>query len=125
MDEIAIRGIRVLGCHGAYPGEADQAQPFDVDVVMHVDLATSSRSDDLSDTLDYAILYKRLVETVERTSFSLLERLAAELLDVVFENHCVSAAELSIGKPGLLGGATGVVTLRRSAPSRERQPDVR
>jgi dihydroneopterin aldolase len=51
---------------------------------------------------------------VEQESFDLLERLGAELIDAMFEDERVCAAEVSIGKPGLLGGATATVTLRRS-----------
>ena len=41
MDEIAITGIRALGRHGAYAGEKDRPQAFDVAVKMHVDLSAS------------------------------------------------------------------------------------
>jgi dihydroneopterin aldolase len=44
----------------------------------------------------------------------LLERLGAEILDVAFEDERVRAAEVSIGKPGLLDGATATGTVRRS-----------
>jgi dihydroneopterin aldolase len=114
MDEIAISGIRVFGRHGAYAGEKEKPQAFDVALKLHVDLATASRSDRLADTIDYAELHRRVVEIVQQRSYDLLERLGAEIVDVVFEDERVRAAEVSIGKPELLGGATATVTVRRS-----------
>lgn len=114
MDEITITGIRAHGRHGAYAGERDRLQAFDVALTIHVDLAAASRSDRLADTIDYAAIHRRVVEIVEQRSFDLLERLGAEILDTVFEDARVRRAEVSIGKPELLDGATASVTLRRS-----------
>ena len=114
MDEIAITGIRAYGRHGAYPGEKDQAQAFDVGLRLQVDLTLAAGSDVLADTIDYAALHRRVVELVEQRSFDLLERLGAEIVAAAFDDARVVAAEVSIGKPGLLDGATASVTLRRS-----------
>ena len=114
MDEIEITGIRAFGRHGAYAGEKDRPQAFDIALKIHVDLAVASRSDRLADTIDYAGMHRRVVELVQQRSFDLLERLGAALLDAVFEDERVRAAEVSIGKPQLLDGATATVTLRRT-----------
>lgn len=114
MDEIVIAGIRAYGRHGAYAGEKDRPQAFDVTLTMHADLAVASRSDRLADTVDYAAIHRRVVQIVEQRSFDLLERLGAEILEVAFADARVAAAEVAIGKPGLLDGATATVTLRRS-----------
>ena len=113
-DEITISGIRVLGRHGAYAGEKETPQAFDVALRLHVDLAAAARSDRLADTIDYAEIHRRVVEVVQQRSFDLLERLGAEILGVAFADERVLAAEVSIGKPELLGGATATVTVRRS-----------
>jgi 7,8-dihydroneopterin aldolase/epimerase/oxygenase len=114
MDEIAIGGIRVHGRHGAYPGEKDAPQPFDVAVRLFADLDGAARSDRLADTLDYAEIHRRVVEVVEQRSFDLIERLGAEIIRVLLEDERVQSAEVTIGKPGRLGGATARVTLRRA-----------
>ena len=115
MDEIAITGIRVFGRHGAYAGEKDQPQAFDVALTLQVNLTAASVSDLLADTIDYADIHRRVVSIVERESFDLLERLAAAIVDAVLEDARVRNVEVSIGKPGLLDGATATVTLRRSS----------
>jgi dihydroneopterin aldolase len=118
VDEIVIAGIRAFGRHGAYAGEKDRAQAFDVALTLHVDLAVASRSDRLADTIDYAEIHRRVVEIVEQRSFDLLERLGAEILDAALSDGRVREAQVTIGKPGILDGATASVTLRRSRESR-------
>jgi 7,8-dihydroneopterin aldolase/epimerase/oxygenase len=116
VERISITGIRARGRHGAVPGERDRAQPFDIDVRIEMDLEAARRSDDLADTLDYARLHERLVGVVANTSFALLERLADELLNVVFDDPRVVRAELAIAKPGILDGATPSVTIETENP---------
>ena len=116
MDLIRVNGIRARGRHGANPGERDLEQAFAVDVALDVDLRAAGFSDDLGDTLDYAALHERIVSIVESTSFALLERLASELLQAIFADPRVRAAEVTVAKPELLRGATPGVTLRRRNP---------
>lgn len=114
VDEIAITGIRAFGRHGAYAGEKDRAQAFDVTLKLELDLALASDSDRLADTIDYAAIHRRVVDVVQQRSFDLLERLGAAIVDVCFGDARVVAVEVSIAKPELLDGATASVTLRRS-----------
>jgi dihydroneopterin aldolase len=108
-----LHGVRAFGRHGVNPGERDRAQPFDVDVVAEIDLHAASTSDDLDDTLDYAALHARIVTAVETTSYTLIERLASDVLDAVFADHRVARAQVTIAKPTLLDGATPSITLVR------------
>jgi len=116
MDAITLRGMRVLGRHGAYDGERDAEQPFDIDLRLEIDLRAAERSDALGDTIDYDALHKGIAGIVQQTSFALLERLAGEILAAIFADPRIARAELSIGKPGLLDGATAAVTLARENP---------
>jgi 7,8-dihydroneopterin aldolase/epimerase/oxygenase len=114
VDEIAIAGIRALGRHGAYPGERDAPQPFDVALKLYADLSAAAASDALRETIDYAAVHRRVVAIVEGRSFDLLERLADEIVRALFEDRRVLAVEVAIAKPGRLDGATATVTLRRA-----------
>jgi len=113
LDRIRLDGIRAYGKHGADPGERERPQPFDIAVSAELDLRDAAASDDLGCTMDYAALQARIVRIVESTSYSLLERLAADLLAAVFEDRRVKRAEVTVAKPGILDGATPSVTLRR------------
>lgn len=116
MDVIEIRGLQARGKHGASAEERSREQCLAVDVRITLDLSAAARSDRLEQTIDYASLCQRLAGVVRERSFVLLERLASELLAVIFEDVRVTSAEVSIGKPSLLEGATPVVTLRRDNP---------
>jgi dihydroneopterin aldolase len=108
--------MRVYGRHGANAGERDTEQPFDVEIHVEMDLTDASVSDDLGDTLNYAELHERVVDIVRSTSFILLERLAAEILNAIFRDPRAVRAEVRIAKPQLLDGATPSVRLRRGNP---------
>jgi 7,8-dihydroneopterin aldolase/epimerase/oxygenase len=119
VDRIRLSGVRAFGRHGVGAAERASAQPFDIDVVVEIDLAAAGRSDDVGDTLDYAGLHDRLVAVVTGTSHALLEKLASELLDAVFDDRRVRHAEVTVAKPSVLDGATPSVTLVRANPHRD------
>lgn len=116
MDTISLRGVRAYGRHGADPGERERRQLFEIDVTLQVDLEDASGTDELSQTVDYAALHDRIVRVVATTEYSLLERLAADLLEAVFVDRLVARAEITIAKPQILAGATPSITLERVNP---------
>jgi len=113
LDAIEVRGIRAWGHHGADPGEQDVAQPIDVDVLLELDLRAARASDALADTVDYAALHARVVALVGRERCALLERLGELILDELTADPRIERATVTLAKPGLLGGATPAVRLRR------------
>jgi dihydroneopterin aldolase len=110
-DHIALRDIRALGRHGADPGERERAQPFDIALELEADFGKARASDDLNATIDYAAVHRLVVDTVASTSFMLLERLADEILTRILRDARITAARITIAKPGILAGATPSVTL--------------
>jgi 7,8-dihydroneopterin aldolase/epimerase/oxygenase len=116
MDRIRLQGVRAYGSHGADPGERERRQLFEIDVTAEIDLGGAQAGDDLAQTLDYASLHERIVRVVSTTSYTLLERLAGEVLEAVFADRRVVRAEVTVAKPGILEGATPSVTLERANP---------
>lgn len=112
-DAIAIRGIRAWGRHGANPGEQDVPQPIDVDVLLELDLSAARASDALADTLDYAAVHATIVRIVARERCALLERLGEAILAALMTDPRIVRGRVALAKPGLLAGATPVVTLHR------------
>ena len=45
-DRIELRGLRVLGVHGALPEEQERAQPFEVDLDVEADLRPATAGQD-------------------------------------------------------------------------------
>jgi len=117
-DLIRLSDLRVRGRHGASPNERDQEQDFVINLELSVDLTRACESDTLHDTVNYSTIHKTIIRIVGETSYHLLERLAANILDEIFLDERVEQASLSIAKPQRLKGCTPEVRLIRVNPKR-------
>ena len=118
IDHIELRGLRVLGHHGALPGEQDRAQPFEVDLDVETDLGPAAASDALGDTLDYGSLVAKAAAVVTDRRYALLEAIAAAIADDVLATSGVVAVTVVVRKlrppvPFDLASAGVRVTRRR------------
>ena len=98
-DQIALRGMRFLGRHGVRLEERMEPQPFEVDLLLEVDLSRPSRSDELSDTVDYSAAFDTVRAVVEGQSFRLVEALAGAIADEILASYAVDAVEVRLRKP--------------------------
>jgi len=120
-DRIALRGMRFMGRHGVSDEERAAAQPFEIDLVLRLDLARPATTDDLADTVNYAELFELAREVVETRSFHLLEALAGAVADGVLAAQPVDDVEVRVRKPKApLPGAFDAVEVR----VRRRRGDV-
>jgi dihydroneopterin aldolase len=98
-DQISLRGMRFLGRHGVSLTERMEPQPFEVDLVMELDLSRPAASDELADTVDYAAAYEIVRGIVEERSFRLIEALAGVIADAVLDRFTVDHVEVAVRKP--------------------------
>jgi 7,8-dihydroneopterin aldolase/epimerase/oxygenase len=98
-DRISLRGLRVHGHHGVLPTEREHGQEFRVDVELEIDTRAAAADDDLTATVDYAVLADRLVEVVAGEPVNLIETLAARLATVCLSDPRVQAATIEVHKP--------------------------
>jgi dihydroneopterin aldolase len=98
-DRITLRGMQFMGRHGVPAEERAEPQPFEIDLVVRLDLTRPAETDDLADTVDYGTLFKLVRQVVEERSFHLLERLAAAIADAVLAAHPVNDVEVRVRKP--------------------------
>ena len=116
-DVIELTGLNVFGYHGVYPSEQEMGQPFVVDLALHLDLAAAAAADDLSMSVDYAMVARQVVSLVARQPVQLIETLAQRVADCVLENARISAVEVTVHKPqaplGIACGDVAVKILRR------------
>jgi dihydropteroate synthase len=97
---ISVRGIAAAGRHGVGDEERSRPQPFEVDVVASLDAGPAAAGDRVEDTVDYAALAGLAVERVDRTSFHLIESLAADIGQATLDRWpMVSAVEVAVRKP--------------------------
>jgi 7,8-dihydroneopterin aldolase/epimerase/oxygenase len=122
-DRIELRAMRFEGRHGALAFERDEVQPFEVDVVLELDLGPAGRADDLERTVDYGAVFARAREVVEGPPAALLETLAERIAVAVLADHgridavTVRVRKLRAPLPGIVAWAgVEVRRVRRPPP---------
>jgi dihydroneopterin aldolase len=112
-DRITLRGMQLMGRHGVSDEERAAPQPFEVDLVLRLDLSKPAASDDLADTVNYATLFDQARDVVAGHSYHLLEALAGAIGDAVLAAHPVDDVEVRVRKPKApLSGAFESVEVR-------------
>ncbi len=99
-DRISLLGLRAFGRHGVLPHERQHGQEFVVDAVLWLDIRPASTADDLSVTIGYAVLARRLAEIISGEPVALIETLAERLAEACLADERVSQAEITVRKPG-------------------------
>ncbi len=99
-DRILLKGMIFHGYHGALPAERDLGQRFVVDIELDCDLQPAGRSDDLTKTVDYSEVHRRVREIVEGEPVNLIETVAERTAASILENHrLVEAVRVRVTKP--------------------------
>lgn len=116
-DEVFLEGMRFYAFHGHNPEERIQGQRFVVDVRIGTDLRAAGQTDDLSETVNYSQVFKRVREIVEGPPKSLIEAVAEEIATVVLRDFAASSVSVSVRKPevaikGSILDAAGVTITR-------------
>ena len=101
MARISLTNIGVVGHHGYHEAEKELGQRFEVDVDLFVDVAVPGESDKLSDAVNYEKVYELVESIVQEDHFSLLEALATDIIDALFEEFEVEGVTLRIRKPAI------------------------
>jgi dihydroneopterin aldolase len=98
-DRIELRGLRLAGIVGVLPHEQAQAQPLELDVDLHLDLAPAGSTDALDDTADYGAICQIAESVVTSSRCALLEALADRLAAALLEaDPRLDAVTVSIRK---------------------------
>ena len=116
-DRISLSGLRVRGRHGVLEHERRDGQEFVIDLTVWVDTDKAARTDDLSDTLDYAALAHCAAKIVGGEPCNLIETVAARIAEEVMLDQRAHAVEVTVHKPAAPIGlpvADVAVTARRS-----------
>jgi dihydroneopterin aldolase len=112
-DRLALRGMRFVARHGVLQSEKAEPQPFEVDLILHADLARAAETDALADTVDYSALHELVGAIVTGPSFDLIEALAGAIARAVLaatDPALVDAVEVRVRKPEApLGGELDTV----------------
>jgi len=121
MDEnIVLKLIEFQSHIGITEEERHRTQPIGVDLELRYPEGVwnaAAQSDDIAQAIDYTAVIQRVVEVGTAGKYQLLERLAEEILAMVFAEFAVAGAAIWLRKlvppvPGI-GESVGVRLLRR------------
>ena len=121
MDRILIQDLALRGIIGVTAEERRERQDIVINLTLELDLAPAGHSDDLTDTVDYKALKKRILSLVEGSHFRLVEALAERIADLAIEDPRVAKTVVRVEKPGALRFARSVgveITRERRGPIR-------
>ncbi|HLZ09330.1 MAG TPA: dihydroneopterin aldolase, partial [Chloroflexota bacterium] len=116
---IVLRNLSFYGYHGCDPGERQLGQRFLVDLALTLDLEPAGRSDDLTRTVDYGVVFRLVREIVEGEPCFLIETVAERIASALLEKTIVRSVWVAVRKPRapIKGMANGevAVEITRSA----------
>lgn len=99
LDVITLRGLHVEAAHGVFDFEHDAPQPFIVDCALWVDTSASSSSDDIADTVSYALVADEITSIVSGPSVKLIETLGNAIAMRLLRLAHVLGVEVTVHKP--------------------------
>ena len=104
FDRIAIDGVRARGFHGVLEHERANGQEFIVDVVLHAEIRKAGKTDDLTDTVNYAEVTAAIVEVIIGDPCNLIETVAQRIADAILglgtgDTPVMSMVEVTVHKP--------------------------
>lgn len=99
MDSISLDHIRLRGYHGVLPQESVVGNWFTFSLKVYLDLSLAAATDDVTTTVNYADLYRIVVEENAQPS-KLLEHLAGRILSRIEAEFSpeVKEAEIDVRK---------------------------
>lgn len=98
MATLLIKDLVITAKHGVHKYEKLHPQRFNVSVALTVDTSKAGKSDDLNDTVNWSELRQLVVDTVEKNSFNLMERLAQEVAAQIKADKRASKVTVKIEK---------------------------
>lgn len=117
MDRIFLRQLEIDTVIGIWEWERRMKQTVSIDLEMATDARnrSTSKADNVGDTLNYRDVAKRLIDFVGKSEFQLVETLADAAAGIVIREFGVPWVKLSVGKPGAIAGSKIVgVTIERT-----------
>lgn len=105
MDWIIAEQIELWSLIGVTEREREQPTGLEMDLRLGLDLSPAGRSDELTDTLDYAAVVELVRDIGAKEQCILLEALAEKIKQTLFSTYPqVITLELGIYKKGLVPG---------------------
>lgn len=105
---IRIKRLRAETLLGAYAEERHALRPVTLDLTLVFDHTQAVKTDQLQDTIDYALIEQAIVASLKEQRFRLLESLVEHVAQLVMGFAGVTEVTVEIDKPGALMQAESV-----------------
>lgn len=100
MDKIVLKNLGFYGYHGVLEEENVLGQKFFLDIILYLPLNKAGKSDDVKDTVNYALAYDIARKIVEEKQYNLLEALAEDVSESILAKFKqVEEIEVTVRKP--------------------------
>ena len=103
--KISIVDLEVFYRVGVPEAERVKPQRLLLTVEMDFDFSAAARSDDIRDTIDYFAVSQRLLKFGEGRSWKLIEKLAADIADMVLSEFKPQSVTVEVKKFPIPGAA--------------------
>ena len=108
MDIIFIDEFRLSTLIGIYPREKVMPQTVEMSLQIGTSTVSAGASDDIGDTIDYAVVVERLRSELASQHFNLLEKLAEYVAGLLIEEFGARWVRVTIAKLGMMRGVKRV-----------------
>ena len=103
MDQLRIKDLEVYAYHGVFPAEKELGQRFVLDLWVDYEMTRAARTGDLEASIHYGILAEQLTEWMQAEKIDLIETVAFQLVQKIFESYAfVEKVRLELKNLGLL-----------------------
>jgi FolB domain-containing protein len=107
-DRIEIKDLLLRGIVGVNDWEREKQQDILVNIVVFTDLRAAASSDDVSMTVNYRSLTKKVIDHVESSARFTVEALAGDIARLCLAEPGVERVRVRVEKPGALRFARSV-----------------
>jgi len=107
-DRIQIQDLLLRTIIGINEEERRNRQDVLINITLYADTRVAGASDDIEDAVNYRTITKQVIKRVEESSFSLVEKMAAEIAAICLGELRVEAVDVRVEKPGALRFARSV-----------------
>jgi len=118
-DKIEIKDLLLRAIVGINDWEREKKQDVLVNIVLFSDLRAGAASDDITQTVNYRSLTKKVIDHVESSARFTIEALAGDIARLCLAEAGVERVRVRVEKPGALRFARSVgVEIERTSTDR-------
>ena len=117
MDIVFIKQLQVDTVIGVYDWEKSIQQRLLLDLALTADQRNAAARDDISLTLDYAVIAEKVTALITAEPIELIETVAEKVATMLLSEFATSKVDVTVSKPGAVPQAQTVgVHIVRTAP---------